>query len=516
MAPTVTWAQGIDGTWQTTLDWNPNVVPGTGDNVFITPAGIYKVTTTQTTTIDSLVIASTATLDIASGTFTITDGTSSGALAGTIEVENGALLDFPSGTITHTGTLEAASGAGVVFAGVDVTNNGGTVIVDAGSTLDLASTTISGGVLNNAGTVDVTGGGTSTLTGVTLTNTSGAGVGTLALDGNGFTSKPFVASTSASVNLTTSKANDVIILEIVQNGASVSAVSDTAGLIWHQRAIAGSGSSTIYEYYAIAANALTADAITVSFAGTASYADVNAFAVSGANTSSPFDGNGSVPVTAATSSGAVTTSNANDFIFAGYRFNSNSTPGAGSGWTAINASGGYYLSEYQIVSATQANLVATASSADQNGGIVDAIVQAPAPPATGTGTVTVEGGSTLDLNETTIAAGTLINAGTLDVTGGNASSLSGVAVANSGGAVQIDIGATLDLAGTSITAGTLNNIGTLNSTGISALNGVGVTNSGTLEVSSGATIDLVSLDVANSGGTIKTIPARNLLLPGRH
>ena len=331
-------------------------------------------------------------------------------------------------------------------------------------------------MLSNAGTVDVTGGGTSTLTGVTLTNASGAGVGTLALDGNGFTSKPFVASTSASVNLTTSKANDVIILEIVQNGASVSAVSDTAGLIWHQRAMAGSGSSTIYEYYAIAANALTADAITVSFAGTASYADVNAFAVSGANTSSPFDSNGSVPVTAATSSGAVTTSNANDFIFAGYRFNSNSTPGAGSGWTAINASGGYYLSEYQIVSATQANLVATASSADQNGGIVDAI-QAAASGGT-PATLTVDAGSTLDLANTTISGGVLSNAGTLDSTG--TSVLNNVAVTNSG-LLEVT-GGTLTIAGSVSNSGNLlADGGTLSITGSVSGNGT-ATISGTNSV----------------------------------
>ena len=166
----------------------------------------------------------------------------------------------------------------------------------------------------------------------------------------------------------------------MQNGTSVSSVSDAAGLIWHQRAVAGSGPQTIYEYYAIAANALSADAITVNFAGTASYVDLNAFGVSGANTSSPFDSNVSVPATPATSTGSITTSNANDLIIAGYRFGSNATPAAGAGWTAINASGSYYLSEYQIVSATQAGLVATASTGDENGGIVDAIVQASAPP----------------------------------------------------------------------------------------------------------------------------------------
>ena len=193
----------------------------------------------------------------------------------------------------------------------------------------------------------------------------------IALDGDGFSSRPFESTTTTSVTLTTTQANDVIILEVVENGSTVGSVADAAGLIWNVRAVAGSGSNLIYEYYAIASTPLSADAITVNFTGTASYADLNAFGVSGANTSSPFDT--SVPTNAATSTGAVTTSNANDFVFAGYRFASDATPSAGSSWTAINASGGYYLSEYQITSSTQTGLVATASTADEDGGIVDAV-----------------------------------------------------------------------------------------------------------------------------------------------
>ncbi len=173
------------------------------------------------------------------------------------------------------------------------------------------------------------------------------------------TASPAVRSkSSTSVALTTANANDVIILDIVQNGTTVNTISDTADLTWNLRAVAGTGSDTIYEYYAIAPNVLSADAITVNFTGTASYVDLNAFGISGANTSSPFGT--SAPVTATTSTGALTTSNANDFVFAGYRFASDATPGAGSSWTAINAGSGYYLSEYQVVSAPQTGLVATA------------------------------------------------------------------------------------------------------------------------------------------------------------
>ena len=57
------------------------------------------------------------------------------------------------------------------------------------------------------------------------------------------------------------------------NGPTVASVSDTAGLTWHERAVAGCSGALIYQYYAIAPNALSGDTITVNFAGTAgSYA----------------------------------------------------------------------------------------------------------------------------------------------------------------------------------------------------------------------------------------------------
>ena len=451
----VTWAAAVAGSWQTALDWTPNTVPGAGDNVFITPAGTYTVTDSQTTIVDSVATAAHVTLDITGGTFTTDAGTGTGANAGTIKVEGGATLAILPSTVINTGTLANAG------------------------TMDFQNTTINGGTLANAGVVAIGGGGISRFVGVSFSNASGAGTGNgqLALDGNAFTNFPSNHS-SAAVTLTTANSNDVIILDIVQNGANVNSVSDTTGLTWHQRAVAGAAGQTIYEYYAIAPNALSSDVITVNFTGTASYADLNAFGVSGANTLSPFDTNVSLPSSPATSTGSVTTSNANDFIFAGYRFGLDAAPAAGAGWTASNASGGYYLSEYQIVSATQVGLVATASTADENGGIVDAIAQASSSDPVTAGGLTIAAGSTLDLDNTTIMGGTLSNSGTVDTTGGATSTLNGVSATDAGGIVIIDAGSTLDLSKTTISGGTLSNAGTVDISGggISTLEGVSVGN----------------------------------------
>jgi hypothetical protein len=386
--------------------------------------GAVTVESGQTLTLDNVTVTGTSFTD-----------------SGSIKVEAGQKLtlkgsdSITGGLVTNQGTVDVAAGT-TTLASDAFTNTGALLTVEG--TLALNGTTLTGGgTLTNAGTVEVTGGTTSKLDGVTVKN-GGSGAGVLALDGNAFVNTPNNVN-FASVFLTTSNANDVVILYSVQNFTTVSSVSDQAGLVWHQRAVAGAAPYTIYEYYAIAPNALSGDAITVNFASSAFYADVNAFAISGANTLSPFDGNVSVPVTVNASTGSITTSNANDFIIAGYRFASNFAPDAGLGWTAINASGGYYLSEYQIVSGTQTNLVASASSPDENGGIVDAIQAAV------TGTVTVDAGSTLDLNNTTITGGGTANLGTINVSGivditGNISGTGSINILNN---AQLEIGGTV-------------------------------------------------------------------------
>ena len=420
-----------------------------------------------------------STLDL-NGT-TITNGALSnsgmvdltGISALNVAVTNSGLLEATGGTltidpnnVTNTGTLGATTGGTLKLESISVTNADGTMKVDASSTLDLNNTTIAGGTLSYSGNVSVIGGATSALNGMSV-NASGTGtIGSLALDGNGFSNTAAPTISTSSVTLTTANANDVIILDIVQNGTTVNTVSDTAGLVWHQRAVAGTPPFLIYEYYAIAPTALSADAITVNFAGTPGYVDLNTFGVSGANTLAPFDTNVSLPATPAVSTGSVTTSNANDFIFAGYRSNDASSD-AGSGWTAINTNPDYNLAEYQIVSTTQAGLVATASSTDQTGGIVDAIVQATAPAVTGM--LTVGAGSTLNLNDTTITGGTLsIGPGGLIVASGTSSIddaiINNFGMLEAGGTFTLDNdtvnGATVVNDDTALTLrGTINNSG---------------------------------------------------------
>ena len=133
------------------------------------------------------------------------------------------------------------------------------------NTSSLAATAVN---LNGATVINANGNANLSFAGLTQNGPQVDGTSTLAIDGTGF-SGSYASTTSASVSLTTANPNDVIILDIAYNGPAIASISDTAGLTWHERAVAGSSGSQIYQYYAIAPNALAADSITVNFAGTA-------------------------------------------------------------------------------------------------------------------------------------------------------------------------------------------------------------------------------------------------------
>jgi hypothetical protein len=81
------------------------------------------------------------------------------------------------------------------------------------------------------------------------------------------------------------------------------------------------------------------------------------------------------PNTAPAPAGTISTNNATDLLLAGYRFGGNTTPTAGSGWTALQGANNQLL-EYHNVTTTQSNLTPPigVGNNNQNGGIGDAIM----------------------------------------------------------------------------------------------------------------------------------------------
>ena len=172
-----------------------------------------------------------------------------------------------------------------------------------------------------------------------------------------------------SVSLTTSNANDVIIVLVstsVSSGSppKVSSIS-SPHVSWKSsaRGTGGDGVTNYEEWYGIASSALSSEAITVHLSGSPAYGStIVAFGISGANTASPFDSHSGLPAWASGSGGSpsvsISTSNANDFIFGVEVRGCPSANGAAYSTIVSDGCKANYadvFAEYQIVSSTKSS-----------------------------------------------------------------------------------------------------------------------------------------------------------------
>ncbi len=254
-------------------------------------------------------------------------------------------------------------------------------------------------------------------------------LGTIALDSSA--SGTWSSGSSFTINATTSKTNDVIVLWIVTaSSITVSSVSDSLSEVtWQSSARAsftscsGTQMTTETEWYGIAPTTISSDIITIYLSGTPTSASGIEFSVKGANTGSPFDTNPSVPkdaVSACTSTTSVptvsgiSTNNQNDFVFAlsgGYTSVTESVGTIGSSTATkiktVAATGHSAGAEYAIVSSAQSGVSCSFGTATTYWGVLcDAIVQ-------GSGSFTLPAGSSMYLWSPQFGAQTSISSGSL-------------------------------------------------------------------------------------------------------
>jgi hypothetical protein len=248
-------------------------------------------------------------------------------------------------TITGTGFL---SGATVSLGGTAAT------AVTVSSSTKITATTPA----HAAGAVNVvvtnTDGQSGTLSGgYTYTSASGGGIAFVQA-GTGPTS---IQALNSAIVVPYPAAQTAGNLNIVAVGwgdttSSISSVTDSKGNVY-TRAVGptvNGGQQSIYYAKNIAGGTNT---VTVTFNQAASYPDVRILEYSGLDTTSPLDVTaGAVGTGTAASSGAATTTAANELIFGTGTAGGNGFSGAGSGYTSrvMNIYGS--LAEDKIVSAT--------------------------------------------------------------------------------------------------------------------------------------------------------------------
>ena len=134
---------------------------------------------------------------------------------------------------------------------------------------------------------------------------------------------------SGNVTLSTSVLHDVIVLCVFNQSGSHNGNNPIAifvcephgrGLAWTKRSSKTFGKGAVEIWYTIAPAMLSSDTITFNFASTTDDWSCMAFAVSGADTSAPWDTNGALPASndgsGGTPSVSVTTTARNAFVFA--------------------------------------------------------------------------------------------------------------------------------------------------------------------------------------------------------
>ena len=221
------------------------------------------------------------------------------------------------------------------------------------------------------------------------------------------------ASTSCFLTLTTSSANDVIIVAQAtnQNGNCGPPATPTApGLSFAIRARSNAGigynNQNICEYYAISSVPLASVTIACSPGYVNGRTSCIAFGIANANTASPFDG---VPCTnygtSTTPSCLITTSNANDLLIGLSTNVAGTTATAGSGFSTIidqsSDTNGNSYAEYKMVSTLQSGAsVGLTYAASVNWAIIGDAIKASSSPTTTTATTSTTSTSTITTTTT--------------------------------------------------------------------------------------------------------------------
>ena len=150
------WTSSSGGNWTTASDWSSGV-PSSTTNAALDATGTYTVTSSGNVTVNSLSGASTATLDVTGGTFTVTSFTGGGPLI---------LAGGTFGIGSSTATVASLSESGGTLSGLGALTVTGTTSF-SGSSSDTGSSPTTSKIVAQSGASFV-GGETLTLSAVTL------------------------------------------------------------------------------------------------------------------------------------------------------------------------------------------------------------------------------------------------------------------------------------------------------------------------------------------------------------
>lgn len=394
-------------------------------------------------------------------------------------------------TVTNTGTIEVlANGALAIDQGSTIDNSGGNAIVDGNAALTLDDATISGGAIKGIGTIDVTGAskidGGATVSIGTVTADAALTLDGVTVSGTVITDKSSVAI-GGTVKL--------------KDGATIQGANAAAkGAITNNGTLEIAGSATLLnDVLANTGHIIKIDdGQTLTLSGTEiTGGTINNFSGALGGTidvtgNSKIDGNATLNQGAVTVESGITLT-LDDATVAG-------TAIANHGTVKVDASKKLTLNGASLTGGTltvsgtlDSTGTTTATNASiTNTGVMEAIggqltlVASTSTTIANAGTLQAKGAE-LDIDHEAVT-----NTGTLAAINDGTLKLISMTVSNTGGAVSVESGSTLDLETATIDGGTVTISGTLISIGTSAIDNADITvaNTGTISVTSGTlTID---------------------------
>jgi hypothetical protein len=177
-----------------------------------------------------------------------------------------------------------------------------------------------------------------------------------------------------TLTLTTSAAGKIVVISAANTCGSTSySVTDTASLSYTQRAT--TTGNPIVEWTATSPSAQVSDMITITCTGGVVYLEATVFGVKGVNTgvNNGFDSNASLGPGGTVVSGSITvsTSNANDYLYAGFR---TGTVSPASGFIQIGTGSFMLVEALNPHPTTIQSGLNIPDPGSNNGGIADALI----------------------------------------------------------------------------------------------------------------------------------------------
>src|SRR5208282_782624 len=436
------------------------------------------------------------------------------ATAGTLTIDGGSISN-------NRELLATGSGTTLILESLTVTNSAtANVEVDAGATLDLESATISGGIVTVDGLLDSTG--TSAIDGaaITIAATTGeleATAGTLTIDGGSISNNRELLATGSGTTLileSLTVTNSATANVEVDAGATLDLESATisGGIVTVDGLLDSTGTS------AIDGAAITIAATTGELEATAGTLTIDGGSISN-NRELLATGSGTTLILESLT--VTNSATANVEVDAGATLDLESATISGGIVTVdglLDSTGTSAIDGAAItIAATTGELEATAGTLTIDGGSISnnrellatgsgttLILESLTVTNSATANVEVDAGSTLELESATISGGIVTVDGLLDSTGNSAIDGAAITIASTG---------TLEATSGTLTINpsTINNAGTLEADGATLdLVSLAVTNTGTVEATgTDGIIDLQNATI--SGGTVTTAAAGDVL-----